>query len=102
VQEGDERRYDSTRDSQDLQKEIRSWVDYQDGQRILLTTPVVLLGSRLEVYRAEGTTQWYTAFIHSVSDATKVSTQHMHLWFWLLLYAHRHRTIFQRRLVILY
>ena len=73
TQEGDEYRYDSVCGNEILKKEIRTWVDYQDGQKILMTTPVVLLGSRLEVYRAEGTTQWYTAFIHSLNDASKVS-----------------------------
>ncbi|KAL8562748.1 hypothetical protein ACOMHN_022623 [Nucella lapillus] len=73
-QEGDEYRYPSVSDKEELRKEIRTWVDYQDGQKILLTTPVVLVGSRVEVYRAEGTTQWYTAFIHSINDATKSLT----------------------------
>lgn len=45
----------------------------QDGQRILLTTPSVLVGFRVEVYRAEGTTQWYTAVIVGYNESTKVS-----------------------------
>jgi len=44
----------------------------QDGQRILLTTPSVLVGFRVEVYRAEGTTQWYTAVIVGYNESTKV------------------------------
>ncbi|XP_067656839.1 probable JmjC domain-containing histone demethylation protein 2C isoform X2 [Haliotis asinina] len=55
----------------DVQKAVKSWVDYQDGQRILLTTPTVLVGYRVEVYRAEGTTQWYTAVIQSYNHTTK-------------------------------
>ena len=47
----------------------------QDGQRILLTTPSVLVGFRVEVYRAEGTTQWYTAVIVGYNEATKVSNR---------------------------
>ncbi|XP_061186493.1 lysine-specific demethylase 3A-like isoform X2 [Saccostrea echinata] len=54
-----------------LNQAVKNWLDYQDGQRILLTTPTVLVGYRLEVYRAEGTTQWYTAVIQSYNHTTK-------------------------------
>ncbi|XP_046625209.1 probable JmjC domain-containing histone demethylation protein 2C isoform X2 [Neodiprion virginianus] len=50
---------------------VRRWAEMQDGQRILLTTPSVLVGFRVEVYRAEGTTQWYTAVIVGYNEATK-------------------------------
>ncbi|KAG1655409.1 putative JmjC domain-containing histone demethylation protein 2C [Nymphon striatum] len=53
---------------------VKKWTEYQDGQRILLTTPSVLVGYRIEVYRAEGTTQWYTAVIISYNDSTKELT----------------------------
>jgi hypothetical protein len=56
-----------------LGQAVKNWLDYQDGQKILLTTPTVLVGYRLEVYRAEGTTQWYTAVIQSYNHTTKVS-----------------------------
>lgn len=52
---------------------VRAWVGEQDGQRILLTTPSVLVGFRVQVYRAEGTTQWYTAVIVGYNHATRVS-----------------------------
>lgn len=52
---------------------VRRWAEMQDGQRILLTTPSVLVGFRVEVYRAEGTTQWYTAVIVGYNESTKVS-----------------------------
>lgn len=55
-----------------LGQAVKTWLDYQDGQKILLTTPTVLVGYRLEVYRAEGTTQWYTAVIQSYNHTTKV------------------------------
>ncbi|KAK7496342.1 hypothetical protein BaRGS_00012507 [Batillaria attramentaria] len=71
-QEGDENRYESVAGNPELQKAVKAWVDYQDGQRILLTTPTVLVGYRVEVYRAEGTTQWYTAVIQSYNPTTKV------------------------------
>ncbi|VEN58202.1 unnamed protein product, partial [Callosobruchus maculatus] len=50
----------------------KRWQEQQDGQRILLTTASVLLGYRVEVYRAEGTTQWYTAVIIGYNEATGV------------------------------
>lgn len=56
----------------EVAKAVRQWSEYQDGQRILLTTPSVLVGYRVEVYRAEGTTQWYTAVIVSYNENTKV------------------------------
>ncbi|KAK6185777.1 hypothetical protein SNE40_007932 [Patella caerulea] len=70
-QEGDENRQKILDVYPDLKKEVKSWVDYQDGQRIILTTPTVLVGYRVEVYRAEGTTQWYTAVIQSYNHTTK-------------------------------
>lgn len=53
---------------------VRRWAEMQDGQRILLTTPSVLVGFRVEVYRAEGTTQWYTAVIVGYNESTKVKS----------------------------
>ncbi|KDR23922.1 putative JmjC domain-containing histone demethylation protein 2C, partial [Zootermopsis nevadensis] len=50
---------------------VQRWFELQDGQRILVTTPSVLVGYRVEVYRAEGTTQWYTAVIVSYNEATR-------------------------------
>ncbi|XP_043460930.1 probable JmjC domain-containing histone demethylation protein 2C isoform X2 [Leptopilina heterotoma] len=50
---------------------VRRWAEMQDGQKILLTTPSVLVGFRVEVYRAEGTTQWYTAVIVGYNESTK-------------------------------
>ncbi|XP_011264721.2 probable JmjC domain-containing histone demethylation protein 2C isoform X3 [Camponotus floridanus] len=50
---------------------VRRWAEMQDGQRILLTTPSILVGFRVEVYRAEGTTQWYTAVIVGYNESTK-------------------------------
>ncbi|XP_014679609.1 PREDICTED: probable JmjC domain-containing histone demethylation protein 2C, partial [Priapulus caudatus] len=62
------------RDYPELVRDIKRWTDYQDGQSILLTTPSVLVGYRVEVYRAEGTTQWYTAVIVSYNEATRELT----------------------------
>lgn len=72
-QEGDEDSPTLPHEYTDLKKAVKSWVDYQDGQKILLTTPTVLVGYRVEVYRAEGTTQWYTAVIKAYNHTSKVS-----------------------------
>ncbi|KAK8768345.1 hypothetical protein V5799_015186 [Amblyomma americanum] len=53
---------------------VKHWVEFQDSQRILVTTPSVLVGYRVKVYRAEGTTQWYTAVIVSYNDNTRELT----------------------------
>ena len=52
---------------------INAWSELQDGQQILITTPSVLLGFRTKVYRAEGTTQWYTAVTTGYNETTSVS-----------------------------
>ena len=56
------------------ESEVRAWCEEVAAQRILLTTPSVLLGERLSVYRVEGTTQWYSAFIIGVNQETGVSS----------------------------
>ena len=45
------------------ESEVRKWSEDAAAQRLLLTMPSELLGQRLSVYRVEGTTQWYSAFI---------------------------------------
>ncbi|CAH1398317.1 unnamed protein product [Nezara viridula] len=52
---------------------VRDWIRCQDGQGILLTTPSILVGYRVQVYRVEGTTQWYTAVIVGYNPATGVT-----------------------------
>ncbi|XP_023311015.1 probable JmjC domain-containing histone demethylation protein 2C isoform X3 [Anoplophora glabripennis] len=59
------------KDYPELRLAVKRWTELQDGQRILLTTPSVLVGYRVEVYRAEGTTQWYTAVIIGYNEATR-------------------------------
>ncbi|XP_065286956.1 lysine-specific demethylase 3B isoform X12 [Dermacentor albipictus] len=58
----------------DIRRLVKHWVEFQDSQRILVTTPSVLVGYRVKVYRAEGTTQWYTAVIVSYNDNTRELT----------------------------
>lgn len=70
--EGDENSHPTAYARREVQHSLKEWLDYQDGQKILLTTPTVLVGYRLEVYRAEGTTQWYTAVIQSYNHTSKV------------------------------
>lgn len=66
------------REYPELRAAVRRWAEQQDGQKILLTTPSVLMGYRVEVYRAEGTTQWYTAVIIGYNEATRVSNYYFH------------------------
>ncbi|KAK6639116.1 hypothetical protein RUM43_007386 [Polyplax serrata] len=67
-----DQKFPGSRDHPEVLSGIRRWLEYQDGQRILLTTPSVLVGYRVEVYRAEGTTQWYTAVIVGYNESTKI------------------------------
>ena len=64
---------DDQSDDEEMIKAVKEWLAEFDGQRILLTTPSVLVGFRVQVYRAEGTTQWYTAVIVGYNDNTRVS-----------------------------
>lgn len=59
--------------SEELQRELKEWHDQQATLNILLTTPTVLLGYRVSVYRPECTTQWYTAVVCDYDDHNKVS-----------------------------
>ena len=54
------------------ESEVSRWVEEAAAQRILLSTPSVLVGERVSVYRVEGTTQWYSAFIIGHNQETKV------------------------------
>ena len=60
-------------ESKEADSASRHWLEYQAGQQILLQTPSVLVGFRVEVYRTEGATQWYTAVIKSYNENTRVS-----------------------------
>ena len=46
----------------------------QDGQYILTATPSVIKGYRLKVYRAEGTTQWFSAITSDYNEEERVSS----------------------------
>ena len=59
---------------------VREWTELQDGQHILITTPSVLLGFRLKVYRAEGTTQWYTAVTTGYNESNNVRISYSIKW----------------------
>jgi hypothetical protein len=54
------------------ERKVKEWSELQDGQHILTTTPMVLLGYRLRVYRAEGTTQWFSAVTTSYNEDARV------------------------------
>jgi hypothetical protein len=64
---------EAPRDATNVISAIKQWTDFQNGQSIILSTPSVLVGYRVEVYRAEGTTQWYTAVIVAYNEASSVS-----------------------------
>lgn len=72
LQEGEQLHHPTVERFPQVGQAVKTWFDYQDSQKILLTTPTVLVGYRVEVYRVEGTTQWYTAVIQSYNHATKV------------------------------
>nr|XP_040574654.1 probable JmjC domain-containing histone demethylation protein 2C [Lepeophtheirus salmonis] len=52
------------------ERAVRAWSELQGGQHLLINTPSVLIGFRIKVYRAEGTTQWYTAVTTGYNDET--------------------------------
>ena len=58
--------------SREVQEAVRRWAECQAGQRILVTTPSIVVGYRAQVYRAEGATQWYTAVIVSHDEENGV------------------------------
>ena len=60
-------------DGPEQMQAVLRWRHAQDAQRLMLQTPSLLVGYRVEVYRQEGTTQWYTAVIHDFNENTKVS-----------------------------
>ena len=54
--------------SESVKGKVEAWSAVQDEQQILMSTPSVLLGSRVNVYRADATTQWYSAVINRYDD----------------------------------
>eukprot|EP00095_Tigriopus_kingsejongensis_P001180 snap_masked-scaffold415_size178368-processed-gene-0.20 protein:Tk01180 transcript:snap_masked-scaffold415_size178368-processed-gene-0.20-mRNA-1 annotation:"hypothetical protein TcasGA2_TC004525" len=56
---------------QNIEGKVREWVAFRDTQHILVNVPFHLVGERLKVYRAEGTTQWFSA----ISQKYKQDTQ---------------------------
>ena len=72
------RRYDSNipgiNQSFQTRECIQQWSELQDSQHILTSTPLVLIGLRLQVYRAEGTTQWFTAVVTGYNEGTSEFT----------------------------
>ena len=62
-----------------VKEAVRKWAELQAGQRILVTTPSVVVGYRCQVYRSEGATQWYTAVIVGHDEDTGVSPSIHHM-----------------------
>lgn len=63
----------STTENKELRVAVNSWADYQKQQNFLIQTPSILIGYRVQVYRAAGTTQWFTAVIGAFQEDSKVS-----------------------------
>ncbi|KAK4337139.1 hypothetical protein RND71_043357 [Anisodus tanguticus] len=61
----------STIENNNLRLCVNEWADFQKQQKVLLKTPSILMGYRVQVYRAIGTTQWFTAVIKSYDENTK-------------------------------
>ena len=59
--------------SEASKKAVHDWILVQNGQHIFNTTPTVLLGTRLQIYRSEGTTQWFSAIATKYKVETNVS-----------------------------
>merc|ERR1719210_2539216 len=55
----------------EIEKKVNEWTDLQRSQHLLTNLAQLVLGLRIEVYRADGTTQWYTAVTTGYS-----ATQH--------------------------
>ena len=49
---------------------IQQWSELQECQQVLTSTPFVMVGLRMQVYRAEGTTQWFTTVTSGYNEAT--------------------------------
>lgn len=62
----------STIEINELRNCVNNWANYQKQQNFLIQTPSILCGYRVQVYRAAGTTQWFTAVIGSYLENTKV------------------------------
>ena len=65
----------STSENKELRGYVNSWADYQKQQNFLIQTPSILIGYRVQVYRATGTTQWFTAVIGPYQEDSKVSSR---------------------------
>ena len=49
------------KNSGEIEEKVNEWTDLQRSQYLLTNLVQLVLGLRIEVYRADGTTQWYTA-----------------------------------------
>ncbi|TRY77462.1 hypothetical protein TCAL_16981 [Tigriopus californicus] len=55
---------------QNIEDRVREWTDFRDTQHLLISLPAALVGARLKVYRAEGTTQWFDAIMQKYKTDT--------------------------------
>ena len=54
------------------EEKVNEWSEVQRSQHLLTNGASFLCGIRLQVYRAEGTTQWYTAVTTGFNTSTMV------------------------------
>ena len=57
------------------EEKVNEWSEVQRSQHLLTNGASFLCGIRLQVYRAEGTTQWYTAVTTGFNTGTMVRSQ---------------------------
>ena len=57
------------------EEKVNEWSEVQRSQHLLTNGASFLCGIRLQVYRAEGTTQWYTAVTTGFNTTTNVRGQ---------------------------
>ena len=55
------------------EERVNEWSDIQRSQHLMISFASYLFGMRLRVYRAEGTTQWYTAVSTGYNANTQVN-----------------------------
>ena len=55
------------------EEKVNDWSDMQRSQHLMISFATYLCGMRIRVYRAEGTTQWYTAVSTGYNANTQVN-----------------------------
>ena len=69
------------------EEKVNDWSDMQRSQHLMISFATYLCGMRIRVYRAEGTTQWYTAVSTGYNANTQVNIK-VDFWPFDLFYRH--------------